>query len=229
MQRARGQFLARAHWAGDQHAAVGGRDLLQQLAQLAHGVRTAQQLGVGSCSALERLILALQAEGFERAADNQQQPVRLEGFLDVLIGAALDGGDGRFDIAVAGDDDDRHLRVLLLDDIEEIEAVELRSHQPDVEDDQRRPALPRLRTVPRRCCGQAGSRSPSSCRMPAISSRISVSSSTIRMSAAIGNSHHTASSIGHRKPDRRARSHARPLPRRRTEHPRGRGGRHVLP
>ena len=169
MERPCSQLLARPHGAGDQHAAVGGRDLLQQLPQLPHGVRTAQQLGVGSCFALERLIFPLQAEGFERAADNQQQTVRLEGLLDVLVGTALDGCDGRFDIAVAGDDDDRNLGVLLLDDIEEIEAVELRAHQPDVEDDERRPTLPRLQTVPRRCCGQDASRTlhPAECRQSA--------------------------------------------------------------
>ena len=37
-----------------------------------------------------------------------------------------------------------HLRVLLLDDVEEIEAVELRAHQPDVEDDERGTALRHL-------------------------------------------------------------------------------------
>ena len=134
MERAGGEFLAGAHVAGDQHAAVGRRDLLERLAQLAHRRGVAEQFGIGSGATLQFLVLALEPRGFERPADDQDQPVGLERLLDIVIGAALDGRDGGFDIAVARDDDDRQFGMLLLDDVEEIEPVELRSLQPDVED-----------------------------------------------------------------------------------------------
>ncbi len=107
MQAARRKLLAGAHGAGDQDAAIGGRDLLQGLAQLAHGHRRAQQFDIGAGAALEFLILAPQPRCFERPPDDQNEPVGIEGLLDIVIGAALDGRDGRFDIAVAGNDDDR--------------------------------------------------------------------------------------------------------------------------
>ena len=90
---------------------------------------------------LQLLDLALQLGGLERAQRHQQQPVGLEGLLDVVVGAALDGGDGGLDVAVAGDDDDRQIGVRLLDDVEHLQAVEAAALQPDVQDDELRAAL----------------------------------------------------------------------------------------
>ena len=87
------------------------------------------------------LHLALQLGGLQRAQRHQQQPVGLERLLDVVVGAALDGGDRGLDVAVAGDDDDRQVGVRLLDDVEHLQAVEAAALQPDVEDDELRPAL----------------------------------------------------------------------------------------
>ena len=56
--------------------------------------------------------LALQLGGLERAQRDEHQPVGLERLLDVVVGAALDGGDGGLDVAVAGDDDHRQVGVV---------------------------------------------------------------------------------------------------------------------
>ena len=110
MQAARSKLLARTHGAGDQDAAVGGRDLLERLAQLPHGHGCPKQFDIGTGAALERLILAPKPRCLQRAADDQDEPVGIERLFDVLIGAALDGRDRRLDIAVTGNDDDRQSR-----------------------------------------------------------------------------------------------------------------------
>jgi hypothetical protein len=60
---------------------------------------------------LERLDLAPHLLGFQRAGRNQHQPVGLERLFDEIIGAALDGRHGGFDVAVAGDHHHRQVRV----------------------------------------------------------------------------------------------------------------------
>ena len=59
---------------------------------------------------LELLDLALEPRGLQRAVGDQHQPVGLERLLDEIVGAALDGGDRGFDVAVAGDHHHRQLR-----------------------------------------------------------------------------------------------------------------------
>jgi len=76
----------------------------------------------------------------QRALDDKDEPVGLEGLLDKVIGADLDGGDGGFDVAVAGDHHHRHARMLLLQPFEQLQAVELGTLHPDVEQHQMRPA-----------------------------------------------------------------------------------------
>ena len=80
-------------------------------------------------------------EASSARSDHQHQPVGLERLLDVVVGAALDGGDGGLDVAVTGDDHHRQVRVRLLDDVEHLESVEAAALQPDVENDELRPAL----------------------------------------------------------------------------------------
>ena len=120
---------------------LAGRDFLEELAQLAHGNGRAVQFGISTGAALQRFIFALQAAGFEGPAHDQQQPVGVEGLFDIFIGAALDGGDRRFNVAVARNDDNGHVLMLLLDGLQEIEPVEFGTLQPDIENDQRRAAL----------------------------------------------------------------------------------------
>ena len=137
-------------------------------AQLVDGRRLADHLGADHRALAQLAHLALQLGGLERAQRHEQQPVGLERLLDVVVGAALDGGDRGLDVAVAGDDDHRQVGVRLLDDVEHLQAVEAAALQPDVEDDELRPALlDRLQgLVANRAPGACGDRRPAGCRRP---------------------------------------------------------------
>src|SRR5947208_12720324 len=67
------------------------------------------------------------------------------GLLDaeqlVLLPLGLDRRDRGLDVAVAGDHHDREIGVVLLDLLQELQAVELGALQPDVEEHQMRPAV----------------------------------------------------------------------------------------
>lgn len=141
MQRARGQLLAGAGGTDDQDTAVGLGGAVDGLAQLVHAGRAAGQDARGRRQLLELLHLALEPRGLQRAGRDQDQPVRLERLLDEVIGAALDRRDGGFDVAVAGDHHDRQIGIVLLDLLEQLQAVELGALQPDVEEDQVRAAV----------------------------------------------------------------------------------------
>ncbi len=150
MQKARRQFLARSLRTRNHDAAVRRRHLLDALPQVVHDRRFADQVRAVVALLLQLLVFAAQLRSFERAGHDEHEPVRLEGLLDVFVGAALDGGDGGFDIAMAADDDDRQLRMELLDAGQHVQAVELGALQPDIEDDQRRPPLLDGAQAPRR-------------------------------------------------------------------------------
>jgi hypothetical protein len=45
----------------------------------------------------------------------------------------LDGSDSGLDVAMAGNHNDRHLGVLLLDSIEQLQTIEFAALQPDIE------------------------------------------------------------------------------------------------
>ena len=141
VQRARRQFLAGAGGADDQDAAVGLGGAVDGLAQLVHAGRAAGQHARGRRQLLQFLDLALQPRGFQRPRRHQDQPVGLERLFDEVIGAALDRGDRGFDIAVAGDHHDRQVGIVLLDLLEQLQAVELGALQPDVEEHQMRTAV----------------------------------------------------------------------------------------
>ena len=157
MERARGKFLAGAGGADDQHAAVGRRHAFDRLAQLADRRRAADQRRRHRRQLLELLDLALEPRGFQRAVGDQHQPVGLERLLDEVVGAVLDGGDRGLDIAVAGDHHHRQFGMLLLDGVEQLQAVELAALQPDVEEDEVRPARGDRATAHRRCCARCAS------------------------------------------------------------------------
>jgi hypothetical protein len=133
VQRARGEFLACAGRSDDQNAAVGGGDLFNDLAQLVDRRRLADYRRRHRRQLLERLHLALEPGIFQRPVGYQHQPVSLEGFLNEIIGAALDRRHGGFDIAVSGNHHHRHFRMLLHDRVEQLQAVEPAALQPDVQ------------------------------------------------------------------------------------------------
>src|SRR5581483_4862496 len=138
-------FLAGAGRADDQDAAVGLGRALDGLAQLVHAGRMPGQDAGGRRQLLQLPHLALEPRGLQRARRDQDQAVRLERLLDEVIGAALDCGDRGLDVAVARDHHDRQLGIVLLDLLEQLQAVELGALQPDVEEYQMRTAVGDLR------------------------------------------------------------------------------------
>ncbi len=119
-----GEFLAGARGAADEDAAVGRRDALDLVAKLVDRGGLADHLGALHRALAQRLHFAAQLRGFERAQRHEHQPVGFERLLDVVVGAAPDRGHRGFDVAVARDDDDRQIGVLLLDCGQHLEAVE---------------------------------------------------------------------------------------------------------
>ena len=138
MEQPRDDFLARARRAGDQHAAVGRADAVELLAKLGDRVGFADEILIPAGTLPQLFVLALQPRRFDRALDDDQQPVRFERLLDEVVSADLDRRDGGFDIAVAADHHDRDMRQLALDDLQNLEPVELAALQPDIEHDKRR-------------------------------------------------------------------------------------------
>src|SRR5882762_11720404 len=108
---------------------------------------------------LERLDIALEARVLKRALRHQYEAIGLERLLNEVVGTLLDGRDRGLDIAVAGDHHHRQLGMLLLDGIEELEAVEPAALQPDVEKHEigspRRDLSQRIVAFARGACGKA--------------------------------------------------------------------------
>jgi len=132
---ARRQFLARPGRSGQHHPAIGLRDLFQLPQKRAKGGRVAQHLGGGDLAPLERLILAAQATGFHAAPDHHHQLVDIEGLFNEVIGALLDRRDGDLDIAMPRDDHHRHIGVVALDRLEDVDAVHPAVLEPDIENE----------------------------------------------------------------------------------------------
>ena len=82
---------------------------------------------------LELLDLAFEPRVFQRPFGDQHQPVGLERLFDEIIGADFDRRDGGFNIAVAGDHDDGQAWMRRLHQLQELQAVEMRALQPNVE------------------------------------------------------------------------------------------------
>ena len=137
--------LPRTGRADDQDAAVGLGGAVDGLAQLIHAGRAAGQNASCRSQLLQFLHLALEPRGLQRAGRDQDQPVGLERLFDEVIGAALDRSDGGFDVAVAGDHHHRQIGIVLLDLLQQLQAVELGALQPDVEEHQMRAAIGNLR------------------------------------------------------------------------------------
>ena len=142
MDQARGHLLARPGGAGDQHAAVGGGDLVDQHLELGNRGRVAHHLALVARFQFQFLHFALETRRFQRPLHHMQQPVGLERLFDEIVSALLDRGDGGFDGAVTGDHHHRQVRLLALDGFQNLDAVHLRALQPDVEHDKLRTAGP---------------------------------------------------------------------------------------
>ena len=131
---ARGKLLAAAGGPDDENAAVGRRHFLDRLPQLIGGGRMADDQSGQRGELLEFFHLALEPRVLQGPFGDQQQPVGLERLLDKVISAALDGGDGGFDVAVSGNHHDRQFGMLELERIEELQAVETAALQPNIEE-----------------------------------------------------------------------------------------------
>jgi hypothetical protein len=145
MQQPRGDFLAAARGADDQHPAARGRHALDLLARMIdrRGLPSSSYSRPGPAAQL--FVLALEAGRLDGAVHDEQQAVGLEGLFHEVIGAELDRLDRGFDIAMAADHDHRQVRVLALDDAQGLEPVEGAALQPDIEDHHRRtPGADRL-------------------------------------------------------------------------------------
>ena len=160
MQQPPDDLLTGAGRAGDQNPAAGRRHSLDLLPQLVGRRRDADEIDVASGAQLQLLVLAPQLRRLDRTLDDQQQPIRFEGFFDEIVGADLDRFDRRLDRTVSADHDDgdrRHLGAQLFEDLDPLEPAFL---QPDVEDDERRLPRPGLLPRPERCRQLPAWRSP---------------------------------------------------------------------
>ena len=142
VQKARGELLAGAGRAADQDAAVGRRDAVDGALELIDGAPTCRPSPPRRSSApCSSRTSRFNCEASSARKRHEHEAIGLERLLDVVVGAALDGGDGGLDVAVAGDDHDGQIGIGALDDGEHLEPVEPAALQPDVEDDELRPAL----------------------------------------------------------------------------------------
>ena len=85
---------------------------------------------------LELAHFALEPRILQRPLGHQQEPVGLERLFDEIVGAALDRGDGGFDIAVAGYHHDRQFGMLGFEAVEQLQSVETAALEPDIEKNQ---------------------------------------------------------------------------------------------
>ena len=131
--KARGKLLARPRGPGNQHPRIRRADALDEAAQVGHRGRPADEPGRGARAGAQIVDFALKPRGLQRALGHQNEAVGLERLLDEVVGAELYRGHGCFNVAVAGNHHHRHARVLLFDHFQQLQAVEPRALQPDVE------------------------------------------------------------------------------------------------
>ena len=133
VQRVGHQFLSRAAFAVDEHAAIGGGGELQLLAQSLHGDAVADDAVAAVQLRAQLAVLRGQLRLLQRVAKRQQGLVNGKRLLNEIEGAELGGADGRFNGAMPGNHDDRGRRFQGLDFFQHLNAVHAR--QPDVEQD----------------------------------------------------------------------------------------------
>ena len=135
---ARHQLLAAAVLAGDEDPGVGRSDASHQLADLRqrgavtnHGEARVGDLGEALA---QPGVLAREAPVIERALDRHQEAIGIERLLEEVKGPVLHRLHGRGDRAVAGDHHHTHVRILLLQLLQRLDAID--PLHLDVEQDQ---------------------------------------------------------------------------------------------
>ena len=138
MHQACGDFLADPCGSRYQQSAAGAGNPLQGSPHVVNCSRVAGQFVREANPRLQDFVFAAQPFCFRCASDQMQEMLGFKRLLDKIDGALRDRGDGRVDIAMAGDHDDRHLGVQLLQFGQQFQAVQARAPQPDVEQNQGR-------------------------------------------------------------------------------------------
>ena len=156
MQQARCHFLARTGGSADEHATTGACNALQRSAHRVDRGRVAGEFAALAHSFAQARVFPAKALRFRGTFYQVEEALCLERLFDKVHRAAADCRNGRVDIAVPGEDDDRQLRLACLDRVEYLEPVHLAAVEPDVEQDEAWPLgidrLKRRRTVG---CGTA--------------------------------------------------------------------------
>ena len=106
MQRTRNELLARTAFTVNQHAAVGRGRNGDLLAQRLHGNAIADNLVAVTQFAPQQLVLIFETALLNGVADQNNDLLKREGFLDEVEGAEFCGPHGCLDCAVTGNHDD---------------------------------------------------------------------------------------------------------------------------
>ena len=142
VDRGRGQLLARAALAGDQHARLGRRHPLDQRADLLHRRALAHQRRPAAQLRVQRAVLGPGAVELQRGSHGDQHRLRRQRLLQELEGAQLDGAHRVGELGLAAHHDDRHLAAALAQAGERLEPVGARRHHQVEQDDVRDPRRP---------------------------------------------------------------------------------------
>ena len=97
-------------------------------------------LALKLAAGLQIVDLPFQARSLQRPFGNQDQTIGLERLLDEVVSAEFDRRHRRLDVAVTRNHHHRHGGMLAFDRLEQLQPIQLRSLQPDVEEDQLRAA-----------------------------------------------------------------------------------------
>ena len=146
VHQARDEAFTSTRRAGDHQAAVGRCNAIDSLPQQLDRLAAANQVGVFASLLTQHSVLSLQGRGFECALDEDQQAVGVERLLNEVVGALLDGTNGRFNRAVTGHHDDRRVRDVLCVLFEQADAIRRRALKPDILKDQIRAGQTNLTT-----------------------------------------------------------------------------------
>ena len=113
VDRLRDELLARPALAGDEHARLGRRDLLDDVEDRLHCRARADDVVEAEPLLQARAELrrfALEATALQRAVDDDEELVELDGLGEVVLGPLLHGLHGRVDVRERGHQDDDELR-----------------------------------------------------------------------------------------------------------------------
>jgi hypothetical protein len=139
VDRLRHQLLAGSRFAADEDRGVGRCRLLDRAVDLPHPGAVADEppeAAVLAQLAAQHLHLAQRLLPLHDLVEQDPQPLRIDRLGQVVVGAGLDGLDGGLDGPLRGEDDQRHVRVLVLQRVQQLQAVHARHHE--VRDDDRR-------------------------------------------------------------------------------------------